>query len=267
MPQITLIHYTGKGHLDPLYAAKLLAFTKETRLQMTPGGFDAFMMKPAVEILDALKYMSNTIPSSWEFVDVVFLINNLSRTTAQQVTRSREVAFGPEVERKASFAMQSQRVTDMSDVTWDLPGDPRFDDVGTPDPTPSQETFQEAMSTAVQYYSELVEHGMSLEDARDLLPGGVHCNLVAKYNFRTFVEMIRARNSLRVQGPYRSIVLQMKAAVLEVWPWAEPFFVPKQSKAISLLEEVALELKQQEGAMYQGAAGKLAKAADLLKGE
>jgi hypothetical protein len=258
MPQVTLIHYTGRGHLDPLYAAKLLAFTKETRLQMTPGGFDQFMAKPATEVLEALSYMSNTIPSSWEFVDVVFLINNLSRTTAQQVTRSREVAFGPEVERKASFAMQSQRVTDMSDVTWDVPPGLSGDQANI---------FNTRMDAAVQRYSDSVIEGMSLEDARDLLPGGVHCNLVAKYNFRTFVEMIRARESLRVQGPYVSIVQQMKAAVLDVWPWAEPFFVPKQQKAIALIEAVAFELKAQPGAVYAGPAGQLAKAADLLKGE
>jgi len=259
MPQVNLIHFTGKGHPDPLYAAKLLAFTKETRLQMNPAGFDAFMAKPDAEILEAMNYMTSTIASSWEFVDVVFLINNLSRTTAQQVTRSREVAFGPEVERKASFAMQSQRVTDMSDVSYDVP-----EALGNSE---NGRWYASAMEDQIGVYSLAVEeYGMTLEDARDLLPGGVHCNLVAKYNFRTFVEMIRARDSLRVQGPYVSIVQQMKAAVLEVWPWSAPFFVPKQTKAIELIEAVARELKT-AGAVYQGPAGKLAKAADLLKGE
>jgi hypothetical protein len=68
-----------------------------------------------------------------------------------------------------------------------------------------------------------------------------------------------------VQGPYVSIVQQMKQETLNVWPWASKFFEAKNAKAIRMIEEVALALRQKPGAMYQGDAGTLAKAADLLK--
>lgn len=239
MPKVTLIDFTGKGHPDRLYAARLLAYTKNTRLNMTPDGFDAFMNKPESEILPELNYMAGTIASSWEFCHLTFAIEKVSRATAQQITRTRT----------ASYAMQSQRVTDMSDVTWDRKGG----------------MFDTRMSLNIASYAKSVEEGLSLEDARDLLPIGVHCNLIASYNLRGLVDLCRARDSLRVQGAYRDVCAQMKAEVLNVWPWAETFFEPLNAKAIRMLEDLAEQLKGESGAMYRGVSGTLAKISDLIK--
>jgi len=251
MPRVSLIDYTGAGSPDPLYAARILAFTKNTRLKMSPGGLRGFMdslIMSDADILAEVAYMATTIPSSWEFADVTFLVENVSRATAQQITRTRT----------ASFAMQSQRVTDMSDVTWDRVGRDAFE----------ADRHDSRMRNAIKRYSEAVEEGMPLEDARDLLPIGVHCNLVNKYNLRGLVELCRARDSLRVQGPFRDVCAQMKGEVLRVWPWAAPFFVPPQAAAIEIIEGVAKELAALEnlrGALYKGMSGRLAKAADLVK--
>lgn len=242
MAQVNLLDYTGMLGPDWLYAGRLLAYTKNTRMNLTQTGFREFMLKPEEEILAELKYMATSIPSSLEFVDVMFSVSGVSRAIAQQMTRTRT----------ASYAMQSQRVNDMSDVKWDKRGFP----------------FDPMMEQAINNYSNLVELGESLEDARNILPVGVHCNLLCKYNFRSFVELVRARDSLRVQAEYHDIVMQMKQEVIDVWPWAELFFVPKDHIAISLIEEAALEigkLQGDQGAMYKGISGKLAKAADLLK--
>lgn len=248
MPEIKLISYTGHGNPDPLYAAKLLAFTKNTRLNMTPDAFDNFMKMEPEAIAIEMEYMATTIPSSWEFADLIFLMAKVSRATAQQITRTRT----------ASFAMQSQRVTDMSAVSWDKKGEAHSDRLW----------FDDLMRQGVASYSHAVEGGMSLEDARDLLPIGAHCNLVAKYNLRGLVELCRARDSLRVQGPYRSAAEQMKEEVIRVWPWSVPFFVPPNQAAIRMIEEVATALAAEsgeKGAMFKGLHGKLAKAADLIK--
>lgn len=239
MPSVSLIWYTGKGTTDEqYYAARMLAYTKNTRLQMTPDGFDKFMNMSIEELDKELLYMSNTIPSSWEFVDVIFAINDVSRACAQQITRTRN----------ASFAMQSQRVTDMSNVTWHVPAS-----IDRPS------TYSDAIRRSIAEYEEAVRNGVSLEDARGLLPINVHCNLIAKYNLRSVVDLLRARDSMRVQGEYQLIAQQMRAAIFDVWPWAKPFFEPKDSKAIKLIEEVAAELDNKEMKMQ------LAKAADLLK--
>lgn len=239
MPTVSLIWYTGKGTKDETFgAARMLAFTKGTRLNMTPDGFDKFDNMPIEDLEKELLYMSNTIPSSWEFVDVIFAINDVSRACAQQITRTRN----------ASFAMQSQRVTDMRNVTWHVPAS-----IDRPS------TYSEAIQRSIAEYELAVKNGVSLEDARGLLPINVHCNLIAKYNLRSVVDLLRARDSMRVQGEYQVIARQMRAAIFDVWPWAKPFFEPKDSKAIKLIEEVAAEIDNKEMKMQ------LAKAADLLK--
>lgn len=248
MPKVQLIEYTGMNHPDVYYAARILAFTKNTRLTMDPGGLQDFMEKPEEEIEKELAYMAKTIRTSLEFLNVTFLLSDVSRSTAQQVTRTRTAVFN----------MQSQRVSDMSDVTWDSP---KHDT----DLESANKLFEDSMNRSLQSYSALVESGWPLEDARELLPVGVHCNLLARYSLRSAIDLIRARKSVRVQGPYREIVLKMEAEILRVWPWAEVFFEEPQAKALGMIGEVIDDLKE-EGAVYKGHAGMLAKAMDLIKG-
>jgi len=86
----------------------------------------------------------------------------------------------------------------------------------------------------------------------------VHCNLIDKFNLRSIVDILRARESLRVQGEYREVCRQMKAEVFRIWPWVAPFFEPPNKKAIDLIESVAAELTGEQRMA-------LAKAADLIK--
>lgn len=235
------LYWTGHCHFDKLYAAKLLIFTKQTRMDMRSSWEKVFRMSDD-EVKAELAYMATTIASSWEFLDVTFLISECSRATAQQITRTRT----------ASFAMQSQRVLDVSGSSYDA----------------KNSAVAASIEASIDNYKYMIDNGTALEDARDALPIGIHCNLVAKYNLRTIVDLCIARESLRVQGPYREMVQQMKEAVLTIWPWAAPFFVPSNEKAAKLLEEAAAELRAIEGlngAVYNGVSGKLAKAADLMK--
>ena len=79
MPTVQLIHFTGKGTADErYYAARLLAFTKGTRLQMTPDGMDKFTSMSTDELQKELNYMSSSIASSWEYADLVFAVNKVS---------------------------------------------------------------------------------------------------------------------------------------------------------------------------------------------
>src|SRR4051812_15472393 len=116
--RVNLVSFTGDGHpTGPShYAAALLAFSKNTRLQMTPDGFSTWLNKPYDELMTELDYMVSTIPSSHEFVDLTFSIENVTRACAQQITRTRT----------ASYAMQSQRVTDVSSMGFRVP--PNADD-------------------------------------------------------------------------------------------------------------------------------------------
>jgi len=241
MAKVKLIDYTGKGNPDDYHAARMLVFTKATRMSLE-NAWEGILKMDSTALQNELLYMASTIPSSWEFADCTFLITQVSRSTCQQITRTRT----------GSYAMQSQRVIDMGAATYDDKG----------------KAATVAMEEGITNYRNLVGQGVPLEDAREVLPIGVHSAIVCKYNFRNLVELCMKRNSLRVQDQYRDIIENMRMQVLNVWPWAEPFFVPKQSKAIALLEEAATALRKLEGldgAMYNGISGKLAKAADLMK--
>lgn len=221
-PKVTIIAATEK---DPLDAAALLIFTKNTRLQMRPGGLEEVKEHCTEDpgwMRDQLDYMSKTIRSSWEFLDVTFLIENVSRACAQQITRTRQ----------ASFAMQSQRVTDMGNASFSAPG-------GDYDGNTLAQ-YSASLSEAMENYEFLIDSGLSFEDARGVLPMNVQCNLVAKYNFRTLASLIPARTSYRAQGEYRQVAEQMRHQLFAMWPWAELFFRPRNEAAERLLDELEL---------------------------
>lgn len=240
---VYLIDYTGKESPDPLYAARLLVFTKKTRLKMDPQGWLNVKHMDDEELEAELLYMANTIQSSWEFGNVTFLIEGISRACAQQVTRTRN----------ASYAMQSQRVTDVSQATVHLPA------FSKPE---HREIYKASVRNSKAAYQLLVDDGGPLEDARGLLPINTHCNLVAAYNLRSLVHVVKARTSVRTQGEYQELAIRMHQEVLRIWPWSEAFFRSEDEAAISLADDLSKELRR-EGRAAQ--AMQAAKVADLLR--
>lgn len=248
--RVSLVDYTGSSywrltdnhsaHEPGHYAAALLAFTKNTRLQMTPDGFQQWLDKPWHELEAELDYMVNTIPSSWEFVDLTFSIENVTRACAQQITRTRT----------ASYAMQSQRVTDVSEMGFRMPPNA----VGN-----FSWEIEQSVGRTMDDYKHLIEvHDAEPEDARSILPMNIHCNLLAKYNLRSWIDVVMARSSLRAQDEYREVAELMKIAVRQVYPWIDKFLVPKHDNAIKIIEDIAVTLPTEQKRA-------LAKAADLIR--
>lgn len=246
--QVDLIDFTGAGSDDPHWrAARLLAFTKSTRLNMSPDGFQRFLDMPLEELQEELQYMVRTLPSSWEFVDATFVIREVSRACAQQITRTR---WSPmEADIFGSYAMQAQRVTDVTEAPCYIP-----DSI----PEHLRTTYEMDLEFALNSYRKALEYGIHNEDARGLLPMHVASNLVVKFNLRSLTELCRKRSSMRVQGEYNEVVRQMRALLIAQWPWSEPFFEPKETIASQIIEEVAATLPREQRLL-------LAKAADLLK--
>lgn len=251
MANVQLIDFTGKGRSDQSWhAAHLLMFTKATRLEMDSGLFEEIQNWPLPKKMEELSYMANTIPSSWEFADVTFLVTGVSRATANQMVRTRS----------ASYAQQSLRVVDASDigVVNPFPCGPEESEHANE----LHEGFAACAEDARLAYRHLIEEGAAPQDARGILPLNTESSIVCKYNLRNFVELMKARSSLRVQGEYVDIADQMKSLVLQVWPWVEPFFVHPQQKAIDILERVASELGITPG---KGHGWEIAKAIDLIR--
>jgi flavin-dependent thymidylate synthase len=246
---VELVDYTGKGRPDERWhAANVLIMTKRTRLEALPDSLDVVAeLMSEEEKLEELSYMATTIPSSWEFVDVTFLVRGISRACAQQITRTRT----------GSYAMQSLRVVDASQLGIVSPFD--ADSWLEED---MESVFSRAAKDARDQYAKLIKLGARPEQARAVLPLATECSLYCKYNLRNFVQLVRSRSSLRTQDEYASVITQMVLEVEAAWPWVDPFFVPAQESALQLIGEVVEEIGLVVGS---GPGWKLAKAMDLLR--
>lgn len=220
--KVTLIDYTGKNHPRGgagRYAAALLIFTKSTRLEMEPGLFNAILEWPWTKIDEELRYMANTIPSSWEFVDYTWLVQNVTRAFTHQFVRSRQF----------SFAQQTMRVLNVKG--WKYGTGPTINDEHRVD------IYNKAMKEVDLAYDLLIEDGVAIEDARGVLPTNILTNIVAKCNMRTFVELVRKRSSSRTQDEYRSVLDAMKDSVRSVHPWIDLFIKRTFDEAAKDLDE------------------------------
>jgi flavin-dependent thymidylate synthase len=197
--KVTLISTTPE-------AKELLIFTKSTRLTMSPGLMDEIRAWPEEKKLAELEYMANTIPSSWEFVDYVFMIEGVSRAFTHQFVRSRQ----------GSYAQQTMRVLNMGEYDY-VYTDRILADV-------QKLGLVDIINENIRLcYNKLIELGLPAEDARGILPTNIATNIVAKFNLRAFVDLAKSRTGGRTQNEYQKVMNAMVDEVLKVHPWAEKF--------------------------------------------
>ena len=207
---VTLLDYTGKGTTDPSdYAAGILIMSRSTRLTMSPGLLEQILEQPKSWKMEELSKASMTIPSSWEFVGYTFLIEGVTRAFTHQFVRTRT----------ASYAQQTMRVLNVSDGPgWTAKKGPTVaQDKG------ASERWDRLMNEIDSAYREMISSGVSIEDARGVLPTNICTNIMAFMNMRTFVELVRKRSSLRVQAEYREVLAKMVERVREVHEWIDIF--------------------------------------------
>jgi len=188
-------------------AAELLIFTKQTRLNMTPGLYAEIKGWAPERKAAELSYMLHTIQSSWEFVDYIFLISGVPRSFTHQLVRTRN----------ASYAQQSQRLEqDASKMEFAIPE--KVEDDQT-----LYLTFNEAVAEAIANYEMLIKLGADPQDAREVLPNAACSNIVMKANLRTLHDFMLKRLCVRTQGMAQHVARSMRDLVIGVHPWAEPF--------------------------------------------
>lgn len=197
--KVTLLSYTRD-------AAELLLFTKNTRLTLSPGLMEEINAWSSDKKAEELAYMANTIPSSWEFVDYIFLAEGVSRAFTHQAVRTRN----------ASYAQQTMRVLDMGGFDY------VFTERNLEDHR-AVSTIEWLNERTRDTYNYLISIGQLPEDARGVLPTNISTNIVCKYNLRTFTELVKSRTGGRTQDEYQQVVNAMADEVLKVHPWAEAF--------------------------------------------
>lgn len=215
--KVTLISTTPE-------AKELLIFTKSTRLTMSPGLMDEIRAWPEEKKLAELEYMANTIPSSWEFVDYVFMIEGVSRAFTHQFVRSRQ----------GSYAQQTMRVLNMGEYDY-VYTDRVAGDV-------QARGIVDIVNENIRLgYNKLIELGLPAEDARGVLPTNIATNIVAKFNLRAFVDLAKSRTGGRTQGEYQKVMNAMVDEVLKVHPWAEKFLFQQGRDYFAEIEAFAQE--------------------------
>ena len=210
--KVTLIGFTTN-------AAEMLIFTKNTRLNMTPSGLSDIIEWSDERKAKELQYISNTIKSSWEFVDYTFMIEGVSRAFTHQFVRNR----------MGSYAQQTMRVLDVSGFDY------------VTGPTANVERYHETMGHINAEYKYLIEDGVKIEDARGILPTNICTNIAVKYNLRTLSDMLASRRSMRTQSEFRDVAAAMEAEVLRVHPWALMFLRDRKADALEEIERILIE--------------------------
>lgn len=213
--KVTLVSHTQE-------AAELLLFTKSTRLTMSPGLMDEIRTWTHEKKMAELEYMANTIPSSWEFVDYVFLIEGVSRAFTHQFVRSRQ----------GSYAQQTMRVLDMGGYEYVAT------DRNKQDPA-AMALIRQVNQKIQACYRDLIALGQAPEDARGVLPTNISTNIVAKFNLRAFVDLAKSRTGGRTQSEYQHVMNGMVDAVLAVHPWAEKFMFQEGRDRFAEIEAFA----------------------------
>ena len=202
-------------------AVEKLIFSKSTRLEMNPYLLEDIQAWPQEAKMKELEYISNTIKSSWEFLDYTFMIEGVTRAFTHQFVRNRQ----------GSYAQQTMRMLDKADFTY-LTG-PSFKDAGEK----AVHLYDAVMSLINMTYKDLIDLGVKVEDARGILPTNIHTNIMVKYNLRTLSELVASRSSPRTQGEFRDVMEGMYQEVIAVHPWAKMFLHSKKVEAAKELDQ------------------------------
>ncbi len=227
-------------------AKNLLLFTKSTRLNLSPALLNEIQEMSEEKKMEELAYMAETIPSSWEFVDYVFLVEGVSRAYTHQQVRTRA----------ASYAQQTLRVLNVADFDY------VFTQRNKEDPA-AMMVIESVLSLIKEGYRQLINIGQPVEDARGILPTNIATNIVCKFNLRTMSELAASRTGGRTQGEYQSVINAMCDAILAVHPWAEKFLFSKPRDYFAELEAFAAE--EYGGDLVKK--GKLLKIVDKMRKE
>jgi thymidylate synthase (FAD) len=97
-----------------------------------------------------------------------------------------------------------------------------------PDVAKNRETkkaFEQSMKNSSASYKNLLEKGISYEDARYLLPDGMETHIAVAMNARSLNHFFGLRLCTRAQWEIRELAKQMRKLVRSVAPslfWSEP---------------------------------------------
>lgn len=210
--KVTLISHTPEPE-------NILVFTKNTRLKMSADGMNDIRALSEEQLKAELDYMVHTIKSSWEFCDLTFMIEGVSRAFTHQFVRNRT----------GSYAQQTMRILNMDGFEYVTGPSIKCNSA-------IYNYYRMAMGNINDMYNDLIEMGASVEDARGILPTNICTNIVAKFNLRSLSDMMASRASSRTQNEYRDVIEAMYQEVTSKLPWTAEFLRDHKHYALQRIE-------------------------------
>lgn len=189
-PQVILFSHTK----EPLKAVALAvsAWSSDNFFE----SLDEIPIQTAIE--NTQKAQKAFHRTALEYVDTIWVIKNCSRAFQQQITRTRH----------ASFSIQSMRVILKKGFATNghytmPPGISEIEKI----------EFHKKMLTIERMYSDLIDSGVSAEDARGILPLNIHSDISMRINMNAMYHMLEQRLCVNTQWEYRQVATQMKLQV------------------------------------------------------
>lgn len=190
--KVRLIRYTPEPELTVALAAKT-CHTKSVD--------EAMNLRPE----EVQKIISIVLSSGHfsvlEHANFTFAIEDVSRVLTHQLVRHRI----------ASYSQQSQRYVRLEGMPFVVPPEieknPR-----------AKEIFMECAARCMEAYNALVSAGLSIEDARYILPSATKTNIIVTMNARELHHFFSLRCCERSQWEIREVANAMLAEVKKVAP-------------------------------------------------
>lgn len=201
-PKVTLVSWTS----NPIKAIASQLLNMQGKMY---HNIDEIDEDYAIELVRDLK--RTALAGGLETVDMLFQIENVPRALTHQLVRTRV---------GATYHQESLRFTTREDG---------FDyDMGASIKTGEQaELFTDCMEDIAAVYTRLVQLGVSMEDARGVLPIGTMTKIGVKYNFKTLVHASHVRLCFQSQGHWKTVFSKIKQEVAEkVHPVLAEFLQP-----------------------------------------
>jgi len=131
-----------------------------------------------------------------EFVQFNFRIENCSRALQQQLTRTRTASYCIEslrVVEPRAFAKNGEYVMS-KEVAKDLN---------------KRIAYEKSMGNIQDMYCQLIAMGMKPEDARNILPLGIHSTIHMSVNLRNLITFLSARLCVEAQGEIQQLAREI----------------------------------------------------------
>ena len=182
-------------------AARIVAAA--TKICYSPSGavdiLEGLDGEKTVSFLKMLRESGHLSP--FEHISFTFAVEGISRVATHQLVRHR----------LASYSQQSQRYVGMSGQTCIVPPSVINNEK-------ANALFMKQIDDAWNCYKELVDQGISKEDARFILPHGTETRLVMTMNARELHHFFTLRLCRRAQWEIRELARKMLILVRDAAP-------------------------------------------------